>query len=350
VAVRSDLHRPLGEFDFPSPVTGTRPANTVLDPLFNYEGVRYGSSSFVRCEPVDYSSGLIKVGSVHPHEHGCTVWDSKGLLPTQRCVGKGPAGATGLVLREGVVTEVTLEPRGVCASAANARGLGCRLAAHPQEQIGDSVPLGIAYHLGVAIADYLRPHLLARVELDKGEAITPIALPPSPTPQVLQAFLTRSSTRWFQQTRREANGVEAMEPLQRLQLHKALEELRFSRKATPRDLRLWGAAGLKAIANSHDGCSDELQHFERHPVDLLWWQWRKHLWSLLRDGQRLPLQAELERCFKPNAPSAMHPNVDREFARLRRLGYLESARPTSSALMLCWVSPRRTRPTSLECA
>ena len=86
--------------------------------------------------------------------------------------------------------------------------------------------------------------------------------------------------------------------LQRLQLHHALEDLRARRKATPRDLRLWRAAGLSAIANRHDGCSDELQHFERHPVDLLWWQWRKHLWPMLRDGQRLPLQAEPDRCFK----------------------------------------------------
>jgi hypothetical protein len=62
-------------------------------------------------ETPSYASGLIliKVGSVHPHGRGCTVWDSKGLLPTQRCVGGGPAGATGLVLREGVVTQVTLE-------------------------------------------------------------------------------------------------------------------------------------------------------------------------------------------------------------------------------------------------
>jgi hypothetical protein len=37
------------------------------------------------------------------------VWDTDGLLPTQRCIGQGPAGATGLVLREGVVIEVSVK-------------------------------------------------------------------------------------------------------------------------------------------------------------------------------------------------------------------------------------------------
>ena len=109
VAVRSDLHHDLGPFHFPPPVTGLRPARTVLAPLFKYEGKRFDSASFVACDPVVYSSGLVKVGSVYPHGRGCTVWDADGLLPTQRCIGQGPAGATGLVLREGVVTEVSLE-------------------------------------------------------------------------------------------------------------------------------------------------------------------------------------------------------------------------------------------------
>jgi hypothetical protein len=51
-------------------------------------------------------------------------------------------------------------------------------SAATQEQIGNAVPLGIAYHLDVAIADYLRPHLLARAEIEKSEVIAPIASPP----------------------------------------------------------------------------------------------------------------------------------------------------------------------------
>ena len=123
--------------------------------------------------------------------------------------------------------------------------------------------------------------------------------------------------------------------LQRAQLHRALARLQTIKKATRRDLRLWRAAGLRAIANSHDGCTDELVHFDRHPVDLLWWQWREHLWPLLRDGQKLPLLEEPERCFKPNAPSAIHPNAGREFSRLRRLGYLEGPYDPGSAKIKC---------------
>ena len=332
VAVRSDLSRLLGDFCFPSPVTGIRPASTVLDPLFKYEGERYGPSSFVRCEPVHYDSGLIKVGSVHPHGRGCTVWDSKGLLPTQRCVGQGPAGATGLVLREGVVTQVTLEESALAQQMPEDWAADLQLT---QEQIGNAVPLGIAYHLGVAIADYLRPHLLARAEIEKSEVIAPIASPP-PRPHHLSKLSLRE-VRLGGFSRLAVRRIEwkRWSHLQRMQLLGALEDLRARRKATPRDLRLWRAAGLSAIANSHDGCSDELQHFEQHPVDLLWWQWRKHLWPMLRDGQRLPLQAEPDRCFKPNAPSAIHPNVDREFARLRRLGYLEGPYEAGSPNIKC---------------
>jgi hypothetical protein len=36
------------------------------------------------------------------------VWSDEGLLPTQRCFDEGPAGATDLVIREGVVTKVAL--------------------------------------------------------------------------------------------------------------------------------------------------------------------------------------------------------------------------------------------------
>ena len=37
-----------------------------------YEGKRFDSASFVACDPVVYSSGLVKVGSVYPHGRGCT--------------------------------------------------------------------------------------------------------------------------------------------------------------------------------------------------------------------------------------------------------------------------------------
>jgi hypothetical protein len=96
-----------------------------------------------------------------------------------------------------------------------------------------------------------------------------------------------------------------------------------SRRATSRDLRLWLTEGLSAIARSHDGVSEELAHFDKHPVEVMWWQWRDHLWSLLRDGLQLPLVQEPDRCFKPNAPTAIHPNIDKEFERLRRMGYIE---------------------------
>jgi hypothetical protein len=52
-------------------------------------------------------------------------------------------------------------------------------------------------------------------------------------------------------------------------------------------------------------------------------QWRDHLWALIRDGLQLPLLQGSDRCFKPNAPTAIHPNVDKEFERLRRMGYIE---------------------------
>jgi hypothetical protein len=80
---------------------------------------------------------------------------------------------------------------------------------------------------------------------------------------------------------------------------------------------------------------DELVHFEKHPVKVLWWQWRGHLWALLRDGLKLPLLQEPDRCFKPNAPTALHPNVDREFARLRRLGYIEGPYEAGDKQLRC---------------
>jgi site-specific DNA-cytosine methylase len=155
VAVRSDFRHDLGPFRFPPPVTGLRPACTVLAPLFKYEGKRFNSASFVNCDPVVYSSVLIKVGSVYPHSRGCTVWDADGLLPTQRCIGQGPAGATGLVLREGVVTEVSLEESALAQQMPEDWATDLQLT---QEQIGNAVPLGLAFHVGSSIAAYLRPH------------------------------------------------------------------------------------------------------------------------------------------------------------------------------------------------
>jgi hypothetical protein len=92
---------------------------------------------------------------------------------------------------------------------------------------------------------------------------------------------------------------------------------------------------LSPTATTAVPTSSYIVHFDRHPVDLLWWQWREHLWPLLRDGQKLPLLEEPERCFKPNAPSAIHPNAGREFSRLRRLGYLEAPYDPGSAKTKC---------------
>ena len=47
VAVRQDLHEVAGDFIFPSPVTGRRPAKTILTPLPIFEGKRFPSSARV---------------------------------------------------------------------------------------------------------------------------------------------------------------------------------------------------------------------------------------------------------------------------------------------------------------
>jgi site-specific DNA-cytosine methylase len=161
VAVRNDVRRRCGEFCFPSPATGQRPAKTTLVPLVKYEGERFASADFVRCDPVHYDSGLIKAGSVAPHTRGCTVWSEEGLLPTQRCVGQGPAGAAGLVLREGVLTEVALEESALAQQLPEDWVLEHRLT---QEQVGNAVPLGLTFHLGVKVVSYLRPLLIERAE------------------------------------------------------------------------------------------------------------------------------------------------------------------------------------------
>jgi site-specific DNA-cytosine methylase len=54
VAVRNDLRRRCGEFCLPPPVSGQRPAKTIPTPLVKYEGKRFSSADFVRCDPVHY--------------------------------------------------------------------------------------------------------------------------------------------------------------------------------------------------------------------------------------------------------------------------------------------------------
>ena len=337
VAVRDDVRQRCGEFCFPPPVTGQRPAKTILAPLVKYEGKRFASADFVRCDPVRYDSGLIKVGSVAPHTRGCTVWSEEGLLPTQRCVGQGPAGAAGLVLREGVVTEVTLEESAPAQQLPEEWVLEHGLT---QEQVGNAVSLGLTFHLGVKVVSYLRPLLTERAgggDASKRRPLTSASTKearPSPSSRACRELRTRKGgaakvclheLRMTGFSRRAAKLMEwkRWSWLQRRCLRDTLSQLRTSRRATPRDLRRWLAEGLSAIARSHDGVSEELAHFDKHPVEVLWWQWRDHLWSLLRDGLQLPLLQEPDRCFKPNAPTAFHPNVDKEFERLRRMGYIE---------------------------
>ena len=67
VAVRTDVRRSCGAFESPAPVSGLRPAKTILAPLFKYEGERFAADEYLACDPVHYDSGLIKVGSVAPH-------------------------------------------------------------------------------------------------------------------------------------------------------------------------------------------------------------------------------------------------------------------------------------------
>ena len=154
-----------------------------------------------------------------------------------------------------------------------------------QEQIGNAVPLGIAFHVGSSIAAYLRPHLIARsTEPKAADEVATCRPPSSPARHGPRLSLREIRLGGFNRLAVRRLEWKRWCWLQRAQLHRALARLQTIKKATRRDLRLWRAAGLRAIANSHDGCSDELVHFDRHPVDLLWWQWREHLWPLLRDG------------------------------------------------------------------
>jgi site-specific DNA-cytosine methylase len=371
IAIRCDVQAELGTFVMPSPVTATRPASTVLAPLFKYEGKRFPASDFTACTPIHYDSGLIKVGSVAPHARGSTVWSSAGLLPTQRCSGQGPAGSTGLVLREGVVTEVTPQ------ESAMAQQLPDRLFFDhdlSQVQVGNAIPMGIAFHLGKTIGDYLRPlhhhgvRLLALTpptpaqvailctDSDSTQLPLTAATPLPPACSTIDELTTPHC--WWARPQCRQRGcvcnhlallrlsgfsrhavlrLEARfwKRLQRRALQRALDLLRHEHKATERDCRLWRADGLAVIANSFDGVGSDAAFVASNAVSLLWWNWRRHLWPVLRDGQQLPLLSQPLRCFKRNAPSANHPNVDKEFERLISLGYLQGPYPEGSAQVHC---------------
>ena len=372
VATRCDVHSELGEFVLPSPVTVTRPAATVLAPLFKYEGERFPSSQFKACSPVHYESGLIKVGSVEPHSRGTTVWSADGLLPTQRCSGQGPAGATGLVLREGVVTRVTPQ------ESAMAQQLPDRLFDDydiDQVQVGNAIPMGLAFHLGKAIGDYLRPlHLhedpslalsipthaqvaiLSPAEISTlAPIVTPSSSTASPTvsntePRAEHCWRTKPTCRsrdcvcqhlllirlmGFSKSAVLRLETRYWKLQQRRALRTAIGSLRDEGKAALRESRLWLAQGLGVIANSFDGVGSDAVYVSTNPVSLLWWNWRRHLWPALRDGQKLPLESVPLRCFKSNAPSSDHPNVDKEFERLISLGYLQGPFPDGSPQVHC---------------
>jgi hypothetical protein len=104
------------------------------------------------------------------------VWSDEGLLPTQRCVGVGPAGATGLVLREGVVTKVTLE------EPLLAQQLPERLLkdhALVQQHIGNAISAKMAYAVASALVRHLRPVLKSSNQVSSSSAPTPT---PNTTP------------------------------------------------------------------------------------------------------------------------------------------------------------------------
>jgi hypothetical protein len=113
VAVRDDVRRRCGGFCFPPPVSGqTKAGQDYPRPPRKVRGEEICFCRFCSMRPralwLWADQGRLG-GSAHG-EGGCTAcWSEEGLLPTQRCVGQGPAGAAGLVLREGVVAEVALE-------------------------------------------------------------------------------------------------------------------------------------------------------------------------------------------------------------------------------------------------
>jgi hypothetical protein len=75
--------------------------------------------------------------------------------------------------------------------------------------------------------------------------------------------------------------------------------LRSDGKVALRESHAWLAKGaLAVIASSFDGVGSDAQYVASNCVSLLWWNWRRHLWPMLRDGQKLPLESGPLRCFK----------------------------------------------------
>jgi hypothetical protein len=128
------------------------------------------------------------------------------------------------------------------------------------------------------------------------------------------AFLLAESKRW--------------RFLQRASLARALRRIASQRTGTRREVRLWRADALRVIADSHDGVSDTSlstrQRTAYHCCGGSGVRTSGLIFENLRDGQKLPFFDKPDRCFKANAPSSIHRNVDREFERLMRLGYLEA--------------------------
>ena len=243
-----------------------------------------------------------------------------------------------------------------------------------QELVGNAIPLGLVLHLGVALRDFVAPLLgtsfptvlpTSTPTIEPSSAYTleppptpplesptlPLA-PPALTSQTMSApklLLRRPSLppkmrrRLQHQIRLGGFARSAVRRLlfkrwcylQRRRLHEAVTSLRDSRACTSDEARVWLSKGLHTISQSWDGVSAIEPYLDSHPASLLWWQWREHLWSELRDGVRLPFVVKPTRITKRNATSAIHPNVDREFDRLHRLGYMvgpfdEPARSSSS--------------------
>jgi hypothetical protein len=69
VAIRNGAEALLGTFEFPSPNTASRSAQSVLVPLPIFEGERFSSTLFRACPPLRYFSGLIKAGRGHSSSH-----------------------------------------------------------------------------------------------------------------------------------------------------------------------------------------------------------------------------------------------------------------------------------------
>ena len=96
-----------------------------------------------------------------------------------------------------------------------------------QEQVGNAVPLGLTFHLGVKIASYLHPLLLAREEEGGGATASQRCAPPLAEEEKVsfvasvpsaarsqargwQSLPTRAADDWFQSQGGEAGQVEAL--------------------------------------------------------------------------------------------------------------------------------------------